>query len=153
MQPKVCRQTNLPPPEEMMHHQLLKLSSSLVPLHQPINSHHLKDHRICPMCFKRQFWKVQLARKEKRERRCLKMSPWGVESPEKRKYQPGTVSAAFSTSVLWSNSRFLDHGVCCAHHFAGRSWQALAGWLYRTENLCKTRKTFPNTTWNAKTEQ
>lgn len=96
---KVCRQSNLPSPEEMMHHQLPKLSSSLVGLHQPVRSHDLKDHRICPVHFQRQFRKGQLARKEKRERFCFSMSPWRVGSPGKSKYQPGTVSAAFRTSL------------------------------------------------------
>lgn len=122
MQLKVCRQSNLPSPEEMMHHQLPKVSSSLVGLHQPVRSHDSKDHRICPVHFQRQLWKGQLARKEKRERFCFSMSPWRVGSPGKRKYQPGTVSAAFRTS-LWPQIPWL----WLVPITLQRHWQALAG--------------------------
>lgn len=112
---------------------ITEVSSSLVPLHQPIHSHHLKDHRICPMHFQRQLWKGQLARKKRREWFCFNKSPWRVGSPGKTKYQPGTVNSAFrdfcevtpDTLIMGCIVPIILQGGTEKH--------------YRAENLCKTR--------------
>lgn len=123
-----------------------EVSSSLVPLHQPIHSHHLKDHRICPMHFQRQLWKGQLAGKEKRQWFCLNMSPWRVGSPGKRKYQPGTVNAAGTVKCCEVTPDPLI--MVCIMPFSREPLKSINWTMVQNWKSVKNQKKFPSKTWN-----